>query len=363
LIRNGHRVTAKIIFLLSANLVLFAYASTASFATGTSFYFIVTSIAALVLFGYEERALAIVFPILSFLLFVISYFTDIRFFEYVHLTDGLIKRSFVINFLATLVASTFEVLFLMRVNFYSEKEIKDGQARIEVQNQELVKANSDLDRFVYSASHDLRAPLSSVMGLVHLSRMTTQETELRKYLEMIGVRVRDLDRVIKDILDYSRNSRTEIQLSTVDIEEIIQNVWDDLSFNSNADKIRLIKSLPERIVVQTDRDRLRIILANLFSNSIKYANLMNGHSQVVANAEVNSEFLTLEIADNGIGIAPEHQSKIFDMFYRATDKSNGSGLGLFIVKEAVEKLNGGIAMTSELGKGTSFRIKIPLNSN
>lgn len=363
LIRHGHRATAKVIFLSSGNLVLFAYASTASFGTGTSFYFIVTSIGALVLFGYEERALAIVFPILSLILFLTSYFTDIKVFEYVHLTDKLIFRSFVINFLATLIASTFEVLFLMRVNYYSEKEISEGKIRIEEQNQELLKANSDLDRFVYSASHDLRAPLSSVMGLVHLSKITPEEAELRNYLEMIGTRVRDLDRVIKDILDYSRNARTEIQFSTVDVEEVIQNVWDELRFNLNANEIRLIKEVPERISAQTDRERLKIILANLFSNSIKYANLKNGHSHVTANAEISSGFLAIEIADNGIGIAPEHQSRIFDMFYRATDKGSGSGLGLFIVKEAIEKLNGEISFASELGRGTTFKIRIPVSNN
>lgn len=363
LIRKGKRTAAKIFFLLSANLVLFAYASTASFATGTSFYFIVSSIAALVLFDYEKRALAIIFPIVSVVLFFISYFTDLRPFQYVHLSDAIILRSFVINFLATLIASTFEVLFLMRINYYSEKEIKEGKIRIEEQNHELLKANNDLDRFVYSASHDLRAPLSSVMGLVHLSRVTPQESELRNYVEMIGSRVGDLDRVIKDILDYSRNARTEILISVIDVGEMIESIWDQLRFDLNANKIRLIKSFQEKVIIQTDRDRLRIILSNLFSNSIKYANHFIEHPHVVVYAEIDDKFLILEIADNGIGIAAEHLPKIFNMFYRATDKSTGSGLGLFIVKEAIEKLNGNIAISSELGKGTVFKIRLPLSAN
>ena len=362
LIRKGRRAAAKIIFLLSGNLVLFAYASTASFATGTSFYFIVTSIGALVLFGYEERAFAIFFPFLSLVLFGISYFTDIKPFEFVYLTDKLILRSFVINFLATLTASTFEVLFLMRVNYFSEKEINEGKILIEQQNDELVKANRDLDRFVYSASHDLRAPLSSILGLVHLSKITKEESELRNYLGMIGSRVKDLDRVIKDILNYSRNARTEIELSTVDVEAMIQSVWDELRFDVNADKIQLTKSIPEKIVIEIDRERFRVILVNLFSNAIKYANLLNKHPHVIASAELSAGVLTIEIADNGIGIAPEHHSKIFDMFYRATDKASGSGLGLFIVKETLEKLKGDISVVSELGKGASFKIRIPLNN-
>jgi signal transduction histidine kinase len=362
LIRTGRRTAAKIIFLLSANLVLFAYASTASFATGTSFYFIVASIAALVLFGYEERTLAILFPLLSLGLFIISYFTDIRPFKFVHLSDALILRSFVINFFATLIASTFEVLFLMRVNHYSEKDIKEREQKILEQNQELLKTNSDLDRFVYSASHDLRAPLSSIMGLVHLSKLTTEESELRKYLEMIGSRVKDLDRVTKDILNYSKNARTEIQSEEVDIEEIIQQVWDELRFDLNASSIKLVKSLPEKMIVKTDKDRLKIILSNLFSNAIKYANTTLEHPRVVSSGEIINNFFLLEIADNGIGIATQHQSRIFDMFYRATEKSNGSGLGLFIVKETIDKLKGEIAMTSEFGKGTSFKIKIPIHN-
>jgi hypothetical protein len=360
LIRSGKRASAKIIFLLSSNFVLFAYASTATFSTGTSFYFINASIAALVLFGYEERSLAIVFPIISLALFVISYFTDLRPFTYVHLSDSLIFRSFAINFFAALIASTFEVLFLMRVNYYTEKEIKDGKLKIEEQNKELIKANSNLDRFVYSASHDLRAPLSSVMGLVHISRLTKEESELRNYLEMIGTRVRDLDKVIKDILSYSRNARTDIQITPVDLDEIIQSVWEELRFDLNANAIQLIKSFPQKIIVETDRERLRIILANLFSNSIKYANPMNGNSHVEVSTKINADALSIKIADNGIGIAREHQAKIFDMFYRATEKASGSGLGLFIVKETIEKLEGSISFDSTFGKGTSFKIIIPV---
>ncbi len=360
LIRTGKRATAKTVFLISANLVLFAYASTATFATGTSFYFIVTSIAALVLFGYEDRSLAVIFPLLSLGLFLISCFTDIRPFKFVELSDALILRSFAINFLAALTASTFEVLFLMRMNHYSEKDIQNRERKIVEQNQELLKTNTDLDRFVYSASHDLRAPLSSVMGLVHLSKLTTDESELRQYLEMIGSRVKDLDRVTKDILNYSRNARSEIQFTSVDLEETIQQVWDELRFDLNANTIRLIKSLPEKVIVKTDKDRLKIILSNLFSNAIKYTNPAVDHSHVVASAEASNKFILLEVTDNGIGIGPEHQSKIFDMFHRATEKATGSGLGLFIVKETVEKLKGDITLNSELGKGTSFKIRIPL---
>jgi len=357
---TGKRSAAKIILLLSTNLILFAYASTASFATGTSFYFIVTSIAALVLFGYEERGLAVLFPILSLALFLISYFTNFRPFAYAQLSDAIIFRSFVINFFSTLIASTFEVLFLMRLNFYSEKEIKDRELKIVEQNNELIKANGDLDRFVYSASHDLRAPLSSVMGLVHLSKVTPNESELRQYVEMIGIRVKDLDRVIKDILNYSRNARTEIKSVAVDIDELIQSTWDELRFDLNANNIKMIKSSLEKIVVKTDRDRLKVVLANFFSNAIKYSNPKQENPHMVVSAKLNGDILSIEVSDNGIGIHAEHLPKIFDMFYRATDRGAGSGLGLFIVKETLEKLKGEVEFTSELGKGTSFKIKIPV---
>jgi signal transduction histidine kinase len=363
LIRKSKRSAAKITFLLSANLILYAYASSATFATGTSFYFIVASIGALVLFGYEERGLAILFPLLSLILFLLSYFSNFKPFGLVALSDSILFRSFAINFLAALIASTFEVLFLMRLNFYSEKEIKDRELKIVEQNKELIKANGDLDRFVYSASHDLRAPLSSVMGLVHLSKVTPDESELRQYIEMIGIRVKDLDRVIKDILNYSRNARTEVQSTMVDLDELIQSVWDELRFDLNANNIKMIKSLPENILVKTDRNRLKIILSNFFSNAIKYANPKQEHSQVTASAKISNDLLILEVADNGIGIHAEHLPKIFDMFYRATDRGTGSGLGLFIVKETLEKLKGEIEFTSELGKGTSFKIKIPVNQN
>jgi signal transduction histidine kinase len=150
-----------------------------------------------------------------------------------------------------------------------------------------------------------------------------------------------------------------VQPVNVDVDEIIQDVWDELRFDLNASSIKLVKSLPERMVITTDKDRLKIILSNLFSNSIKYANSTIEYPRVVASGEINDGFLCLEVADNGIGIDDQDQSKIFDMFYRATEKASGSGLGLFIVKETIEKLKGDIQMSSELGKGTTFNIKIP----
>ena len=141
---------------------------------------------------------------------------------------------------------------------------------------------------------------------------------------------------------------------------MIQSTWDELRFDLNANNIKLIKSSLEKIVVKTDRDRLKVVLANFFSNAIKYSNPKQENPQVVTNAKVNGGILSIEVSDNGIGIHAEHLPKIFDMFYRATDRGAGSGLGLFIVKETLEKLKGEVDFSSELGKGTSFKIKIPI---
>jgi signal transduction histidine kinase len=227
-------------------------------------------------------------------------------------------------------------------------------------NDYLKKSNDELDRFVYSVSHDLRAPLASILGAIEYSEAETDDEEILENLGLMKTSAQKLDGFILDILDYSRNARTEVKSEEINFEELFNDVSAHLKFmgtgNRNVD-VRLI--IESKKPFYSDRSRLGVVVNNLVSNSIRYCNPDEEQPFVSLHLALDDNGAILTIADNGVGIDPKHHEKIFDMFYRASKKSAGSGLGLYIVKEAIEKLQGTLQFESEPGKGTKFTIFLP----
>lgn len=220
-------------------------------------------------------------------------------------------------------------------------------------NESLRKTNQELDTFVYRVSHDLKAPLASSMGLIEVARM---EKDLRKrdqFLEYQEISLKKMEKFINDILTYSRNARKDIEVSEVNLKHLIKEICDDLdtSFSLESQFIG-----PD--MIRTDPMRLNAILGNILSNACKYAD-PNRKLEVKLTAWVEDQTVSVLVEDNGIGIENGQKDKVFEMFYRATSASKGSGLGLYIVKEAIDKLKGTIDMDSEEGVGTKFLFKIP----
>lgn len=235
---------------------------------------------------------------------------------------------------------------------------KNAEEELKSRYHELEKTNSELDKFVYSASHDLRAPLASVLGLINLVKMDEKETHHLEYLANMEKSIRKLDNFISDIINYSRNSRLEVMPEKVDLEELVNEIREDLVFMEHASKIKIEFEGKDKVIT-TDRARLRVVLSNLISNAIKYHNLRRDHPYIMVKYEKKDYNHLIKIVDNGPGIAKEHQENIFKMFYRGSESSSGSGLGLYIVKETLMKLNGEISLESQLGEGSSFIIRFP----
>lgn len=227
--------------------------------------------------------------------------------------------------------------------------------------KELIKRNFELDSFVYRASHDLKAPLSSLMGLIRLATSDIGSERMPTYLEMMDKSVSKLDSFIKDLTDFSRNARTETSHIEIDFRETIYDVTDNLKFMDNADQVKIELEIEQEEPFYSDPLRMGIVFNNLISNAVKYFNSSSDKSWVRIVVKTTPERALIEIRDNGIGIGEHHLPKIFDLFYRATGESFGSGLGLYIVKNAVEKLKGTIRLESELGMGTTFYLSIPNN--
>ncbi len=233
-----------------------------------------------------------------------------------------------------------------------------AQQTLQHTNEELLKKNTELDNFVYSVSHDLRAPIASILGLINLAKKDKGESTKQVYLEMMEKSAKQQDYFIKEILDQSRNSRLDVKSEPVLFEPLIEEAFEQLDYsNLNGNKFEKIITVDQDQPFYCDKWRLKVILNNVISNSIRYK---NGKDPVIRiNAKIDAHLLNLSIQDNGKGINKAHISNLGKMFYRATDEGAGSGLGLYIVKETVHKLKGSLAIESEEGHGTTVKFKIP----
>jgi chemotaxis family two-component system sensor kinase Cph1 len=291
-----------------------------------------------------------------------------------HLIDAMIfyypayRLSALVRFL-TAVVSWVTVIALVKLlpQVFALKSPDDLQKEIDqrivteeiLKNKavELEQANHELDRFVYSASHDLRAPLTSVLGLINLAGDETSDPKQQQYLEMMRNSINDLDLFIHGIIEYSKNSRQDIQEREIDFEKIFDQAVHGLSYLENASQVgyRFDNLLTKPF--HSDPHRLSIIFTNLLGNAIKYHDLRKDRPLVkveVRNSDNNR--IKITFADNGKGIEEQYVPHIFDMFYRASDTAKGSGLGLYIARQIVEKLGGTIEVISSIGVGSEFVI-------
>ena len=233
-------------------------------------------------------------------------------------------------------------------------DVKIADEKLKKKNAELEKTNEELDHFVYSVSHDLSAPLKTMLGLVNVSRMTDDRGEHFSYIDRIEQSVKKLEAFIGEILDYSRNKRQKLISETVNLKELCEGILENLLEKPLCEQVQVDFQLAEPEIFQ-DRTRLKIILNNLLSNAVKFQKSMDEAKPLIRIASYKKDDdIIIEIEDNGEGIKQAQIESIFKMFYRGNVKSNGSGLGLYIAREAVTKINGSITVASEYGKGSTF---------
>lgn len=238
-------------------------------------------------------------------------------------------------------------------------DIKNAQFRLEQKNDELTVLNRELDRFVYSISHDLRAPIASVLGLNALAEECEDDEELQGILDMQREALDRLDQYIRDVIDYARNKRMDVTPEDVNLNNLVWSCLRGLDYLADYQRLEYFIEVPEDLEVSTDRVRMQIILSNLFSNAIKYSDPSKDKSFLSVRTEVKDGQLILEVADNGLGISDEFKEQIWDIFFRGNSDVSGSGLGLYILKESVKNMGGTIEVESEEGKGTTFTLLLP----
>ncbi|MEM6526002.1 MAG: HAMP domain-containing sensor histidine kinase [Bacteroidota bacterium] len=240
------------------------------------------------------------------------------------------------------------------------KEIRNKSKALKEQNKELKKVNKELDSFIYSTAHDLRSPLASLLGLIHLSEREKGLQRKQDYMILMKGSIQKMDTFIKDVVAYSKNKKLEVQQEEFNIAYLLDQTLEEHKYMHRAEEIDKKVSIVGDTIIKSDESRLKIIFNNLVSNAIRYADFEKSQPWITIKIEVQPELLNIVFSDNGIGIEESYVKKIFQMFFRATESSSGSGLGLFILLETVKKLNGTVQVSSEVKVGTSFYLSLPL---
>ena len=224
----------------------------------------------------------------------------------------------------------------------------------------LNKKNIELDKFSYSTSHELRAPITSALGLTNLMRLEFgKDKGVLEYVEMLERSLTRLGDFITEISNFSRNEKYDIELVEIDVINMIKQIVEELSFMDGADKIEYIVKPSKGLTLFSDKLRVQLILSNLISNAIKYHDLEKPNQEIDISVYNNSNGFQIQCKDNGRGIDIDHQKKVFDMFFTTGSKTYGTGLGLYILRESVRKLGGKVSFDSEKGVGTTFKVDIP----
>lgn len=225
--------------------------------------------------------------------------------------------------------------------------------------EDLLKTrNNELNNFVYKVSHDLRAPLTSIQGLIKLMEMESDPTVQEEYVQMMESRIERLDDFIRNVLSHSKNLNADVIIEEVDLEKIISEHVSQLTYNKNYKNVTCTVFVKGK-KLYSDAQRMHEILRNIITNAFQYSRETRVEPFVKIDARITPRTCNIIIEDNGTGIRKKYQSKIFDMFYRANEKVEGSGLGLYIVKQTIEKLGGSISLESQVHVGTKIIIDIP----
>jgi len=253
---------------------------------------------------------------------------------------------------------------------WNKKELKETidyaleSYKLKVENKQLLnkikKTRKHIDELVYRAAHDLRAPLASVLGLLNLAKKESDPEKLYQYLDLQEKSVRKLDELLRDIIQFSRNTHLELKVDGVNLEEMITESFLRHEYFKQSQQIEKSCEIEQNHDFLTDKFRFEIILNNLISNAIRYSDLEKPDPYIRVKAKVKPNEAEIIVVDNGLGIKENLKNQIFQMFFKGNDENaEGAGLGLFIVKETVEKLSGEIFLESVEGKGSEFRVIIP----
>jgi two-component system sensor histidine kinase/response regulator len=245
----------------------------------------------------------------------------------------------------------------VKVALNNAVDVYRTKKELKFKTEMLQKAYDELDQFVYSASHDLRAPIASLKGILNLIEL---EPELKdEYIDIIKQITNKMDSYVINLIQYYRGTRFGLESAIINLPFIINDIIDEFSLSVDARNVQFKIDHQITFPVKSDPIKISLILRNLIHNAIKYQRLTQEEHIVLIKTFSDDKNIHLEVTDNGTGISSKEGSEIFKMFQRATNIKSGIGLGLYIVSQCVEYLKGQIDFITTEKQGTTFKIILP----
>lgn len=248
-------------------------------------------------------------------------------------------------------------IYYWRVNRIRNKNILLEET-VKQRTRELKEANEQLETFVYKASHDIKGPLRSVIGLTTIGQKDVKDEVALTYFDHILKSTKKLDTLLRDLLEVTKVKQATLQIEKINFKELVAEAMAHFENSVGYEKIKFSIDIKESADFYSDKKLVYSLIQNLIENPIKYADFSKPESLVSVQITSSEKGADLIFKDNGIGIPEEFQKRVFDMFFKVNDNSNGTGLGLYIVKSTVEKLNGSIQLESQKGVGSTFYVKL-----
>ena len=241
----------------------------------------------------------------------------------------------------------------------AQEKLNLSNAELSHKNEELIKINADLDNFIYTASHDLKSPISNIEGLIITLKEELKDhsnDDVHTLLSMVDKSVERFKNTIKDLTEITKIQKniTEDLAENISFKHILDDVKSALQ--SDIDKMSPVIMVDFKVAsVKFSRKNLRSIIFNLVSNAIKYS-CPSRRCEIAIGTEMKESYIVFSVKDNGLGIKDSNKDKVFDMFKRLHDHVEGSGLGLYIVKRMMDNTEGRIEVISREGKGSEFKV-------
>ncbi|MBT1711603.1 tetratricopeptide repeat protein [Fulvivirgaceae bacterium PWU5] len=246
-------------------------------------------------------------------------------------------------------------------NKYLDKEVEAKTIDLERANQSLKQVNDELDNFIYKTSHDIRGPLASLKGMCNVALLDVKDPVALDYLRKLDTTAERLNTILTRLLIINQINNSKLSISQVDFESIVNDVLMLEKKKGLPQKLVIRKQIDERAMIRSDRELIRIVLENLIDNAIKF---YNEAATVESFVEIyilpmDKGYVKMRVVDNGIGISEENPGKLFRMFFRASERSETGGIGLYIVKTATAKLGGRVGLQTTPEGYTEFYVIFP----
>lgn len=269
------------------------------------------------------------------------------------------KVTLVFNLSLSAILFALFIYYINKVNNNYEKGLSKAIQKLKSKNKEQLNLNHQLDQLLAVVSHELRAPIASVLTLIKITKEEKDPDKVAEYMSLEEKSLTKINEFIEDIINYSRNTNLSLEKEKIDFKPIIQNILNQYSYHKNFASIETSLTVEQTEKFTSDKKRIQIIMSNLIANAFKYHDEKKPAPYIDINVAVVNKQAKIIVKDNGKGIHKNNINRVFDMFYRANEKISGSGLGLYLVKETVEKLGGSIRVNSVPDQESSFQIELP----